>query len=716
MSTLAIRAVGFAAALAIGAGAAVAVAAAPASAVSGGAAMTGTEFAFLAKIRFGERAGCTAALVDPQWLITARSCVAPDGRVSAGAPAEPAAATVGSTDLATGGQARTVLEVVPHPDRNVVLARLSAAVTGVSPVPLATVAPAAGDVLRVAGFGRTGTGWAPDRAQGAAFTVRSAAGGTVELGGGAASLCQGDAGAPMLRAATGGPALAAVAATSSQAGCLDSAGGGDTAGATRVDDLGAWVRDATTRPYAIRNVATGKCVDVPNYGSGAIGQPLYQYTCDNTPSDNQLWFFDARGRTAAGEVLYSVRNAKDNLCVDPPGYDSVAPGTRMAEYYCGGAEDNQFFRMAPRGAGFWLVNDKSGLCLDVVGSATGGNDAPLDVFACADGDDHVWRLDRANWTAPPTFQSYAIANLVTAKCVDVPGYGPGPEGGQLYEYDCDTTAADNQLWFLDVRDLTADGQVRYALRNAKDGLCMDARPSSGGTVGPGSAVVANRCAGPAGHQYFRVVPRGPGIWLVDDRSGLCLDVVGVRTGGNDTPLSLYPCSEADDHIWALRAGAVTVAPGPAGPEPAPVAAPVPAGSAVEGFAYPGAAAILRDHGVTLLTGDGHVLFADCATAPVNGVGVLKVWTTESVGPGGQGLVCFRITGASGWLDLRVPAVYEIRGDGQRSGTGHAVTAHLITEDGDRTSVAVDPSGSTQVGVGASPANEPTTLLRLTVTG
>ena len=152
-------------------------------------------------------------------------------------------------------------------------------------------------------------------------------------------------------------------------------------------------------------------------------------------------------------------------------------------------------------------------------------------------------------------------------------------------------------------------------------------------------------------------------------------------------------------------------------------APVTAGaaddgppSAVEDGAYPGAAAILATDNVRLIAGDGHIMFADCATPPDGNVGVMKVRTTEEIGPDGAGLICFKVTAPKGRLDLEVPAVYEIRGDGLRTGAGHRGTADVRTDDGDRTTVNLNPSGSVQVGIGQDPNSEPTTLLRLTVTG
>ncbi len=140
------------------------------------------------------------------------------------------------------------------------------------------------------------------------------------------------------------------------------------------------------------------------------------------------------------------------------------------------------------------------------------------------------------------------------------------------------------------------------------------------------------------------------------------------------------------------------------------------GSIVEDYSYPGAAEILATQNVRLISGDGHILLADCATPPQGDIGLLKVYTTdEQVGAGGVGSVCFKVTASSGWLKLEVPGVYEIRGDGQRTGTGHEVTAELTTDAGETIVKDVDPDGSTQVGLGADPNSAPTMLLRLTVT-
>ena len=50
--------------------------------------------------------------------------------------------------------------------------------------------------------------------------------------------------------------------------------------------------------------------------------------------------------------------------------------------------------------------------------------------------------------------------------------------------------------------------------------------------------------------------------------------------------------------------------------------------------------------------------------------MVKVATNAQPAADGTGLVCFKVTATTGLPNLRVPGVYEIRDDGQKTGTSH----------------------------------------------
>src|SRR3954454_14850028 len=73
----------------------------------------------------------------------------------------------------TAGHRYLATRVVPHQQRNLALVELSAPVTDIAPARVSANAPAVGDALRIAGYGRTATDWVPDRLHAGTFTVQS---------------------------------------------------------------------------------------------------------------------------------------------------------------------------------------------------------------------------------------------------------------------------------------------------------------------------------------------------------------------------------------------------------------------------------------------------------------------------------------------------------------------------------------------------------------
>lgn len=247
------------------------VSAAPAQAVTGSPA-SDNAYAFTARLDIGDgQRACSGTLVYAQWLLTAASCFVDNPAagldVPAGAPALATTATIGRTDLTTTtGQVRNVVQLVPHPDQDLVLAKLASPVTGITPVALSATAPAAGEELRVAGYGRTKDEWAPLRLHTGTFTVDSVSATEVGITGkDGAAVCKGDTGGPAFREANGTVQLVGINSRSWQGGCFGTDETETRTGAigTRIDKVRTWI-NANVGPAC---ASTGALYSVTTAGS-----------------------------------------------------------------------------------------------------------------------------------------------------------------------------------------------------------------------------------------------------------------------------------------------------------------------------------------------------------------------------------------------------------------------------------------------------------------
>ena len=116
-------------------------------------------------------------------------------------------------------------------------------------------------------------------------------------------------------------------------------------------------------------------------------------------------------------------------------------------------------------------------------------------------------------------------------------------------------------------------------------------------------------------------------------------------------------------------------------------------SLVEDYAYPGAAAILAEHGLKVFKGDGHITVVSStdigsgSCAP----GLIQVETMLEEDPFGA-VYCFATTGLRGFLTLEVPNTFLLRG-GNKPVEATAQLPGGTEETYDvpaNTSVAVDP--------------------------
>jgi Trypsin/Tachylectin len=305
-----------------------------AGAVAGAEPVPDGTYGFTAKITFGDVHACTGALVDKYWVVTAKSCFAEGAApVAPGPPARPSTAVVGRTNLTgTAGHEVPIVTVIPHPDRNLALARLSVPVTDIAPVALATSAPAATETLTVAGYGRTTTEWIPDRLHAATFTVQGVAASAVDLIGATAGagICKGDAGGPAFRTVAGAAQLVALNNTSWQKGCLGETPTSDGATATRLDDLGAWVREQMADVQIFGILPDGRLTyDAIDSASGDLrASRRSTATLGFTPQAMATLNADTILVTSTGGQMYRV----DITNLNPLTFTPVSVGTGWSPY------------------------------------------------------------------------------------------------------------------------------------------------------------------------------------------------------------------------------------------------------------------------------------------------------------------------------------------------------------------------------------------------
>ncbi|MBW4721362.1 trypsin-like serine protease [Saccharothrix obliqua] len=356
-------------------------------------------YPFVARVDVDGRL-CSGVLVAPQWVATAGSCFA--GSPPAGAPTKPTTVTLGRTvPSSTAGHRFPVVELVPRGDRNLVLAKLAYPAAEVAPISIATTPPASGEIVRVAGFGRTTEAWVPDRMHTTTFAVESVGATSLAIVGNPdpeATTCRGDAGGPAFREVGGVVELVALHDKSWQHSCFGESETRKGTTETRLDDIAGWIAQQTpseavstyAHTFQFRNAYTDRCLTAPSTNN-VDRAAVYQFTCGGQFLD-RVWRIEQVGS------VVQIRNPYTDRCLTAPSSNNVDRAV-VYQFTCGAQFLDRVWRIEQVGPVVQIRNVYTNRCLTAP-STNNVDRAELYQFTCG-GEflDRVWHVEPTKWGA-----------------------------------------------------------------------------------------------------------------------------------------------------------------------------------------------------------------------------------------------------------------------------------------------------------------------------
>jgi Ricin-type beta-trefoil lectin domain-like len=264
--------------------------------------------------------------------------------------------------------------------------------------------------------------------------------------------------------------------------------------------------------FQFRNIANGLCVDVLG-SSTAKGASVVQQPCDGSfATKSQLWQF-----SSIGPRLHALLNVNSGLALSVQG-DSKASGASVVQASNDWTEGQSWYYRqqppAPRAHEVYVIASKLGTVLDPADGST-DKGQPVAARERTDLPSQRWRLF-PDPEAPGKFQ---VMDNASGLCLDVTGASTAPNA-QVAQWPCDSGhEQSNQLW-TPVRQ--PDGS--YKLANVHSGLALTVQ---GNSKSPGTAVVQDSDTGADGQRWLfeaiAAAPRDAGVFVVASTLGPAID-------------------------------------------------------------------------------------------------------------------------------------------------------------------------------------------------
>jgi hypothetical protein len=101
-----------------------------------------------------------------------------------------------------------------------------------------------------------------------------------------------------------------------------------------------WIRKSSGGGcYQLTNKGTGKCVGVGGARTND-GAPIVEWDCNGSP--DQLWKWEAKGKTVNGWPVFQIRNKNSGRCLDVTAF-GTRDGTPLQQWSCTGGSNREWY-------------------------------------------------------------------------------------------------------------------------------------------------------------------------------------------------------------------------------------------------------------------------------------------------------------------------------------------------------------------------------------